>query len=407
MTVHDVAVFCGVHESLLGPGPADEVITSFRNGELARGDWGAVVRLIELWHEQLSAAKRKAAAPMKITNTDGHDVVTVEDHFALSRAAVEPVFENLAALDGAIVDECDRTGARLTFTRPGNTFHASWNNTIVGSARLTPTRLIVSTNSIERAEALLDRVRNALGNLATWKKRTREDVPAMSGGETVMVDGQAIASGSPSALDAFRAWLDSPVPKLGGYTPRQAVRDAGGRRNVHLLLKEMENRHARKPVDGSDPVQLRRELGLDELGQPIPHLELDRAIGAGRKLSETLLEFARPLVDADPGRIDEHRLRTLLGFAINVWNLVVTEELHGSANEVAEVRTEIAPDQIPAEVLAWFDRLVVRKRERFHGDLRLVGNWRVRRDQDRLDIEMESRVPQALHMKLMAAGLQP
>jgi hypothetical protein len=115
--------------------------------------------------------------------------------------------------------------------------------------------------------------------------------------------------------------------------------------------------------------------------------------------------FARPLVDADPGRIDERRLCTLLGFAINVWNLVVTEEIRDSGNNVAELRAELAPDRIPAEVLAWFDRLVVRKRERFHGDLRLVGNWRVRRDQDRLDIEMESRVPEALHTKLTAAGL--
>jgi hypothetical protein len=407
VTVHDVAVFCGVHESPLGPASADEVIASFRDGDLARGDWGAAVRLIELWHEQLSAAERKAAMPMKITNTDGHDVATVEDHFALARAALEPVFEKLVALDGVIVDERDRKGARLTFTRPGNALHASWNNTIVGSARLTSTRLIVSTNSIERAEALADRVRDVLGNLATWKKRMREGLPAMFGGETVTIDGQAIDSISPSALDAFRAWLDSPLPKLGGHTPRQAARDAAGRRDVHLLLKEMENRHARKPVDGFDPVQLRRELGIDELGQPIPHPELDRAIGAGRKLSETLLEFARPLVDADPGRIDEHRMRTLLGFAINVWNLVVAEEVRGSANDVAEVRTELAPDQIPAEVLAWFDRLVVRKREHFHGDLRLVGNWRVRRGRDRMDIEMESRVPQALHTRLTAAGLLP
>jgi hypothetical protein len=82
----------------------------------------------------------------------------------------------------------------------------------------------------------------------------------------------------------------------------------------------------------------------------------------------------------------------------------VAEEVRGSANDVAELRTELG-SQIPAEVLAWFDRLVVRKRERFHGDLRLVGNWRVVRGRDRLDIEMESRVPQALHTKLTAAGL--
>jgi hypothetical protein len=401
----DVAVFCGIHESPLGPEAADQVITSFREARVAHGDWAAAVLLIGLWHEQLSAAKRKAAAPMKVRNTDGHDVATIEDHFAIARGALEPVFEKLAALEGVIVDERDRKGARLTFTRPGNALHAWWTNTIVGSARLTPTRLIVSTNSIERAEALADRVRGVLGNLAKWKKRSREELPTMLGGETVSIDAQVTSSASPSLLDAFRAWLDSPLPRLGGDTPRQAVRDADRRRDVHLLLKDMEHRHARKPVDGLDPIQLRRELGLDELGQPLSHLELDRAIGAGRKLSETLLDFARPLIDV--GGIDEHGMRTLLGFAINVWNLVVTEEQHGSAAEVAEMRAELVPDRIPAEVLAWFDRLVARKREGFSGDLRIVGNWRVRRSPGRLDIEMESRVPQALLENLTAVGLLP
>lgn len=258
---------------------------------------------------------------MKLTNTDGHDVAVVEDHFEIQRGALEPVLEKLAALDGMIVDEHDRKGAKLTFTRPGNALHRWWTNTVVGSARLTPTRLIVSTNSIERAEALAEHVRNVLGGLATWKKRTREELPAAFGGETITIDAQATDSPL-ERRDAFRAWLDSPIPKLGGRTPREAVHDAIGRHDVHLLLKTMENRQARKPVDGFDPAQLRRELGLDDLGQLLPHLEFARAIGTGRKLSETLLDFAQPLLDADPGRRDEHRMRTLLAFAINVYSVL-------------------------------------------------------------------------------------
>jgi hypothetical protein len=408
VVVHDdVAVFCGIHESMLGPLAADEVLAGFRASGLARGDWSAAVRLIELWHEQLSAAERKRASPMKLANTDGHEVATIEDHFALARGALEPVFDKLAALDGVLVDERDRKGARLTFTRAGNATNAWWTNTVLGSARLTPTRLIVSSNSIERADALAARVREVVDRLATWKKRTREELPAMLGGESLVIDAQAVASPAASMTDAFRAWLDSPIPTLGGRSPRDAVRDEAGRRCVHVMLKDMENRHARKPVDDVDPARLRRELGLDELGQPIAHLELDRAIGAGRKLSETLLDFARPLLDADPGRIDDRWLRTLLGFAIHVWNLVVTDELHGSGPEVAEVRAELDPDHVPADVIAWFERLAARKRERFSGDLRVVGNWRVRRNRDRLDIQMETRVPEAIHARLTEAGLLP
>ena len=407
VAVHDVAVFSGIHESLLGPGPAAEVIASYRSGELARDGWATTTRLMELWNEQLAAAERKRATPMNVTNTDGHEVATIEDHFAVTRGALEPIFDKLATLEGAIVEERDRKGARLTLTRPGNAVHAWWKNTIVGTARLTPTRLVVTTNSIERAEALVDRLREVLGSLATWKKRTRAALPTMFGGESVTIDGQAMTSASPSMHQAFRAWLDTPLAKLGGQTPRAAVSDANGRRDVDLLLKEMENHHARKPVADIDPLQLRRELGLDELGRPLPHVDLDRAVGAGRKLSETLLEFAQPLIDIDRNRIDEHRLRTLLGFAINVWNLVVTEELHDSEDEVDDARAELAPDRISGEVLAWLDRLVLRKHERFKGDLRLVGNWRVWQSRGRLEIEMESRVPHALHAKLTAAGLLP
>ena len=126
----------------------------------------------------------------------------------------------------------------------------------------------------------------------------------------------------------------------------------------------MERRHARKPMEGIDPAQLRRELGLDVLGQPLPDRELDRAIGAGRKLSETLLDFARPMIDADPGLVDERGMRALLGFAIIVWNAVATEEQEASASFITEARALLAREAPLAEGLTWFDRLVVRKRER-------------------------------------------
>ncbi|MGH2900175.1 MAG: hypothetical protein ACRDMZ_15985, partial [Solirubrobacteraceae bacterium] len=216
----------------------------------------------------------------------------------------------------------------FTFIRAGNAKHAHWANTIIGSARLTPTHLVVQTNSSERAEALTAQLREALGDLATWKKRTREELPEVLGGETLMIDGQLVTSPAETTLrDAYREWLDQPVPSLGGRTPREAARDPEGRRGVHVLLKQQENRHARKPIEGLDPDQLRRELGLDELGQPLANFELARALGCGRKLSETVIDFARPMLDAEGAQSDEHHMRDVLGFAIrgdreNVHDLV-------------------------------------------------------------------------------------
>ena len=388
-----------MHEAPLDPTNADAVVTQV--GEIASKQ--GAQRLIDLWEGQVAEKRRKAATPMKITNTDGHEAVTTEDRFALRSGSFETVFARLAALDGVNVDDHDRTGARFTFTRAGNAKHPHWANTIIGSARLTPTRLVVQTNSSERAEALMAQLREALGDLATGKTRTRETLPEMLGGETVVIDGQLVTSPAETTLrDAYREGLDLPVPSLGGHTPREAARDAEGRRGVHLLLKQQENQLARKPVEGLDPAQLRRELWLDELGQPLANFELARTLGSGRKLSETVIDFARPMLDAEAAQIDEHHMRDVLGFAITVWNSVVAAAQAGETLDAATLRADFSADRW----LAWVEPLLTRKRERFGDDVRLVGHWHVRRHRGRLDIQMETRVSPALHTQLEAAGMR-
>jgi hypothetical protein len=171
---------------------------------------------------------------------------------------------------------------------------------------------------------------------------------------------------------------------------------------VHLLLKQQENHHARKPVEGLDPAQLRRELGLDELGQPLANFELARTLGSGRKLSETVIDFARPILDAEAAQIDEHHMRDVLGFAITVWNSVVAAAQAGETLDAATLRAEFSADRW----LAWVEPLLTRKRERFGDDVRLVGHWHVRRHRGQLDIQMETRVSPALHTQLEAAGMR-
>jgi hypothetical protein len=396
----EVTVFCGVHAAPLGPRSADAVVAQL--GEVASPDAGAR-RLIELWDEQVAEAGRRAATPMKVTNTDGHAAATVEDRFALRAGSFEEVLARLAAFDGANVDERDRTGARLTFTRPGNAKHAGWANTVIGSARLTATRLVVQTNSAERAEALVAQLREALGELAIWKKRTEEPLREMRGTEAVMIDAQLVTSAAePTLRDAFRAWLDQPTPSLDGRTPREAVGDAVGRRRVHALLREQEHMHGRRPIDGIEPVQVRRELGLDELGQPLANVELVRALGLGRKLSETLLDFARPMIEAERAAHHEDAMRDALGLAIAVWNASVMSAQAGVPLDAAVLRGDLPAYRSPA----WVEPLLARKRERFGDDLRLVGHWQVRRQRDQFDIQMETRVAPALNAQLVAAGMR-
>ncbi len=397
VVVDEVAVFCGIHEVPFDPTNADAVVARFQ--EAPSGD--AATRLLALWKDQVAAMRRRSATPVKITNTDGHEALVVEDRFGLSRENLEPVFARLAALEDVHVIERDRTGARLTFTRVGNAQHAQWANTVIGSARLTPTRLTLEANSAERADALTARVRDALGDLATWKKRTRTPLPELHGGEAMSIDSQLVTTPAAAAMeDAYREWLDQPIPILDGRTPRQAVADTAGRHRVHVLLKQQEHQHARRPIAGFEPARSRLELGLDELGQPLGDLDHDlvRAFGAGRKLSETVLDFARPMLDVVGARRDVDDLRAALGFAIAVWNAAV------DAATTSEVPT-LGADLDAPPWSEWREPLLTRKRARFAHDRRLVGYWHVGRDRDQFDVQMETRVPPELVARLDASPI--
>lgn len=94
-------------------------------------------------------------------------------------------------------------------------------------------------------------------------------------------EGRITSPPETTLRDAFREWLDSPMPSLDGRTPREAVGEAEGRRRVHT-----------QPLEGLDPAQLRCELEIDEVGQPLANLELARAVGSGRRLSETVSSAA-------------------------------------------------------------------------------------------------------------------
>lgn len=125
------------------------------------------------------------------------------------------------------------------------------------------------TNSKQRADSLRACVERACG--PSLRHRAREHVDPTS------VAQRSSAPRTPHEPTAeerdilreakrehYRAWLDAPVPALGGKTPRQAVRTAGGRRQVDVLLRSFENgEHRMSDGEPFDFSVLRAELGLD------------------------------------------------------------------------------------------------------------------------------------------------
>jgi hypothetical protein len=68
----------------------------------------------------------------------------------------------------------------------------------------------------------------------------------------------------------YQKWLESPIPALGGKTPRAAARSAKGRRDLDLLLRDIENRENRLPAETRfDMSRLRRALGLSREGRAL------------------------------------------------------------------------------------------------------------------------------------------
>jgi len=70
-----------------------------------------------------------------------------------------------------------------------------------------------------------------------------------------------LAAGLQEMMDRhYIEWIDTPLPALGGKTPRQACRTEAGRRQVTMLIRTMPD-----PM-GQIPVQVPREAMLSELG---------------------------------------------------------------------------------------------------------------------------------------------
>jgi hypothetical protein len=64
----------------------------------------------------------------------------------------------------------------------------------------------------------------------------------------------------------WRRWLDDPVPRLGGISPRAAAADGRYQDELELLLRGIEHRNACERADGRpgpEVAWLRAELGLD------------------------------------------------------------------------------------------------------------------------------------------------
>lgn len=273
-----VSVFCGVHHQPLPPREAAGLVRALRRELGVRSRLVPVARLREPGVDRLLITAWELVAdelenrPLpQLRNTDGDEILFTIDRFTIASGAQVQVEARLKSLDGVEVSDDDH-GVLITFTKPGNKKHKDWENTIIGRADLTGRELKAETNSRRRADELRGRIEQACAGLLTH--RIREHVDPQSALERMRASPKSPRAPKPAAemqlLRQFKethyeAWVNDPLPALGGATPLEAVQKPRGRREVELLLKELENHESRLPEgERFDVSILRKRLGLEK-----------------------------------------------------------------------------------------------------------------------------------------------
>ena len=109
-----------------------------------------------------------------------------------------------------------------------------------------------------------------------------------------------------------------------------------------------------------------------------------------RKISETFLDFAAPLLEPLGPEPTQEQFEQALKLAFVVWNGVVYDTVNGNDHYLSEIRRLIA--QVP-QGKAMLDHMVTRKQERFADDHRLIGEYSLRREGNEFRLRAEARIP--------------
>jgi hypothetical protein len=204
-------------------------------------------------------------APPRFANTDGEPLVFHTLTFRIESA--ETAFEALAPLavgrsKKELVEDAEYNEAgklrRLEFDwlKPGNRKMSTWENTILGSIKITGHSLVAEVNSEKRAKWIRAEVEKRLGGAATHqstvaktvdetlaKSPKREKDSAKIDEETVddILRDPEVRKHLQGKIQAqVEAWAHEKIPALGGRTPMQAVKDPDGREIVESLLVQWE-----------------------------------------------------------------------------------------------------------------------------------------------------------------------
>lgn len=226
-------------------------------------------------------------APPALCNTDGEMFSLHSLKYAVS--SPQKVFDALKELTNGFASEeelleeaeYDANGdllkVEIPWLMPSNAKHAGMENTVHGRLIIDGSKMTCEVNSAERAERLRMFIeKNLPGGEAVYKTTViqsaeammREPPPSDSDNrkhEDLMNHPEIKAKIEQMMRKHWEAWPDMEIPALQGKTPRQAVRDDLGRRQVSALLEDAEKncRESNGDLGSMEVLEwVRRELGL-------------------------------------------------------------------------------------------------------------------------------------------------
>lgn len=267
--------------------PLIDMREKFRpKGFLTRDDlFDNALEIREAYHQIVEALLHPRPPVMQNTDGDPLELTTLTYRIGVPAAEAAERLAPLATLRGELhvseeVHDADGAlrSATLTWLKAGNRKMKDWDNTTLGTLRVSESSLVVEVNSARRRRRIEKEIAKHLGSAATLVDTTVTDLtetlekrrasgPTAAGG----VPPPPVVPSSPElqALEAelaqrhWDAWLDTKVPALGNRTPRQAARSARGRERLEALLADYGQRGAHRPnTFDPDVATLRRRLGL-------------------------------------------------------------------------------------------------------------------------------------------------
>jgi hypothetical protein len=291
--IEDIAMLDGCGPVFLPPKDKVDVL-ALRNKMAPQGDLSGEALHdweFELRELYLSLGDRILYPEMPaMANTDGEplefhtlafDIASAREAFDALKDLAEDQSEQ-TLLEGATFDtDGALVRVEIPWIRVDDAKADTLPNVALGTIRIDGTRLTAEVNSAARAKRLTGLVRERLGDHARERPAEVRSLDSMFAAAKApdknkaareREENQARLAETPEVQALmndmmrrhYRAWVDDNIPALGDRTPREAVKDAGGREAVEALVRQIERDgpSMRPPLDPAIVRELRETLGL-------------------------------------------------------------------------------------------------------------------------------------------------